>query len=147
MSQPRAWTGPAPDRIVSWALVQAGHVVAARFRNALAEVGLTPIQFGVLLQLDLTPGMSNGEIARVVLVTPQAMSGLLSTLQRLDLIARDDSAGHGRRVPARLTTHGRDTLRRCADAIAGVEAALGLTPHQAAQLNDLLSVVVAGPGA
>jgi DNA-binding MarR family transcriptional regulator len=147
VSQPRAWTGAAPEQIVSWALVQAGHVAAARFRHAFDEVGLTPIQFGVLLQLDLTPGMSNGEIARVVLVTPQAMSGLLASLRRLDLITRDDSAGHGHRVPVRLTAQGRGTLRRCADAVAAVEAALGLTPHQAAQLNDLLRLVVTRPGA
>lgn len=146
MSQSPAWTGPPPGQIVSWALVRAGHVAAARFRVALGEVGVNPIQFGVLLQLDLRPGMSNGEIARTVMVTPQAMSGLLASLQKLGLVTRDGSGGQGRRVPARLTAQGRRVLRDCADAVAGVEAALGLTPEQAGQLNVLLGLVVSPPG-
>lgn len=143
VSQPRAWTGPAPEQIVSWAIVQAGHVAAARFRRGLDRVGVTPTEFGILLQLDLHPGMSNGEIARVALVTPQAMSGLLAGLQRLGYVDRDDSAGHGRRMPARLSAEGRQILRRCAEAVADVEAALGLTPDEARQLNHLLHLVVA----
>jgi DNA-binding MarR family transcriptional regulator len=146
VSQSRAWTGPAPEQIVSWAIVQAGHVAAARFRRELDRVGVTPTQFGVLLQLDLHPGMSNGEIARVALVTPQAMSGLLAGLQRLGYIDRDDSVGHGRRMPARLTDQGRQILRLCATAVADVEAALGLSPEQAGRLNELLRLVIASPG-
>lgn len=145
MSQSRAWAGPAPEQIVSWTIVQAGHVAAARFRREFDRIGLTPIQFGILLQLDLHPGMSNGEIARVSLVTPQAMSGLLNGLQRLGYVVRDDSIGHGRRMPARLTARGRQILRLSADAVADVEAALGLTPQQAHQLNELLQLVIKNP--
>jgi DNA-binding MarR family transcriptional regulator len=139
----KGWPGPPPEDIAAWTLVQASHRVARNFRAAFRDVGLTPTQFGVLLELDLHPGSSNGELARAVLVTPQSMSDLLASLERLHLIERDDSAGHGFRIPARLTPAGRRALRLCAAAVDGVERSLGLTPTQAAQLNALLRIVVA----
>ncbi|GIE83156.1 putative transcriptional regulator, MarR family protein [Actinoplanes philippinensis] len=143
MSVEPTWPGPAPEDIAVWTLVQASHVVARRFREALGEAGLTPTQFGVLLELDLRPGLANGEVARAVLVTPQSMSDLLVSLQRLGYIERDASAGHGRRVPAQLTADGRAALRRCATAVELVETSLGLDREQAAQLNALLRLVLA----
>jgi DNA-binding MarR family transcriptional regulator len=139
----RTWPGPAPEGIAAWTLVQASHVVARRFRAAFGRLGLSPTQFGVLLELDLHPGSANGEVARAVLVTPQSMSDLLASLERLGYVERDDSAGHGRRVPARLTRAGREILRECAAAVADVEKSLGLTPEQAAQLNGLLRIIAA----
>jgi DNA-binding MarR family transcriptional regulator len=136
------WPGPAPDSIAAWALVQASHVVARRFRAAFGRLGLSPTQFGVLLELDLHPGLSNGEIARAVLVTPQSMSDLLASLERLGYVDRDDSAGQGHRVPARLTPAGRAMLRECAAAVTGVEESLGLTPQQAGELTALLRIVI-----
>jgi DNA-binding MarR family transcriptional regulator len=135
------WPGPAPEGIAAWTLVQASHVVARRFRAAFGRLGLSPTQFGVLLELDLRPGSSNGEVARAVLVTPQSMSDLLTSLARLGYVDRDDSAGQGHRVPARLTPAGRQMLRECAAAVADVEQSLGLTPEQTGQLNTLLRLI------
>ncbi|MBL7253622.1 MarR family winged helix-turn-helix transcriptional regulator [Paractinoplanes lichenicola] len=145
MSVEQTWPGPAPDDIVAWTLVQASHRVARRFRSAFGRLGLSPTQFGVLLELDLHPGSSNGEVARAVLVTPQSMSDLLNSLQRLGYVERDGSAGQGHRVPARLTAAGRQVLRECATAVMGVEESLGLTREQAGQLNSLLHAVSARP--
>ncbi|AGL15862.1 MarR family winged helix-turn-helix transcriptional regulator [Actinoplanes sp. N902-109] len=141
MSVEQTWPGPAPESVVAWTLVQAGHVVARRFRTAFGQLGLSPTQFGVLLELDLHPGSSNGELARAVLVTPQSMSDLLSSLQHLGYVERDDSAGQGHRVPARLTAGGQAVLRRCATALVEVENSLGLTRRQAGQLNTLLHII------
>lgn len=140
--QQRAWPGPDPTDITAWTLVQAGHVVGRRFYAAFAEVGLSPTQFGVLLELDLHPGMSNAEIARTVLVTPQSMSELLTSLQHLGLVDRDPPPGRGHRVTTRLTPTGRAALRRCADAVTHVEDSLGLPPEQTNQLNTLLHTTI-----
>jgi DNA-binding MarR family transcriptional regulator len=145
VSVEQTWPGPAPEGIAAWTLIQASHVVARRFRAAFGGLGLSPTQFGVLLELDLHPGSSNGEVARAVLVTPQSMSDLLASLERLGYVERDDSAGHGHRVPARLTPAGREILRECAAAVADVERSLALTPEQAAQLNALLRIVANPP--
>ncbi|MCO8271001.1 MarR family transcriptional regulator [Actinoplanes sp. TRM 88003] len=142
MSLERTWPGPAPDDIAAWTLVQASHLVARRFRSAFGRLGLSPTQFGVLLELDLHPGSSNGEVARAVLVTPQSMSDLLGSLQRLGYVERDESAGQGHRVPARLTAAGREILRECAAAVIGVEQSLRLSPVETGQLNSLLRAVL-----
>lgn len=138
----RTWTGPAPADITAWTLVQAGHVAGRLFTAALGEEGVTPIQFGVLLQLDLHPGMSNGELARAVLVTPQSVSELMTSLERLGLVEREIPQGRGRRVRATLTSAGRRTLQHCSTAVDKVEQSLGLTQQQSRQLNTLLHHII-----
>src|SRR5436190_15049962 len=113
----RVWPGPEPEDITAWSLVQAGHVVGRRFTLALAEVGLTPTQFGVLLLLDLEPGLSGGEMARRVLVSPQSMSELISSLAEQGLITRDGGATRGQRIATHLTAGGADALARAAGLI------------------------------
>ena len=136
------WTGPPPDEITAWLLVQAGHVVGHRFRQALADCGVTPTQFGVLLELDLHPGLASAEVARVVMVTPQSMSELLASLTDLDLIVRAPSIGRGQRIPIELTSAGRRLLRRCQAAVAAVQESLALDETQIRQLNGLLHTVL-----
>jgi DNA-binding MarR family transcriptional regulator len=140
-----AWNGAHPDDLLAWTIVRAGHVVGRRFWSALDEVGLNPVQFGVLLQLDLSPGMSNAEIARAVLITPQSMSELMASLEAQGLVRRDSPPGRGHRVPARLTAAGRQRLRRCSEAVETVEASLGLDPEQAAALAVALHQIINAP--
>ena len=139
---PPAWPGPDPDQIAPWNLVQAGHLIGRRFHREFAQVGLTPTQFGVLLQLDLHPEMSNNQIARSVLVTPQTMSELLDSLENLDLIRRD-AARRGHRVPVRLTGAGRQRLQQCSAGIDLVQQSLGLSQQQHDDLNRILAVILA----
>ena len=134
----QAWTGANPADITAWTLVGAGHVAGRAFTEALAETGVSPTQFGTLLQLDLHPDVANAELARLVLVTPQAMSELLTGLERAGLVTRDTSMGPGRRTPVRLTPAGRHTLVRCAQAVDRVERSLGLTDADRRRLNALL---------
>ena len=136
------WTGPLPADITAWLLVQTGHVVGHRFRQALADCGVTPTQFGVLLELDLHPGLANAEIARVVLVTPQSMSELLNSLADLELIVRAPSIGRGHRIPTELTAAGRRLLRECQAAVSTVQDSLGLDEAQTAALNSLLNILL-----
>ncbi len=121
-------------------------MVGHRFRQALADCGVTPTQFGVLLELDLHPGLANAEMARVVMVTPQSMSELLNSLSDLDLIVRAPSIGRGQRIPIELTSAGRPLLRRCQAAVATVQESLALDEAQIRQLNGLLHIVLSsGP--
>lgn len=142
MTKDPSWTGSDPAEITAWTLVQAGHVIGRRFHAAFAEVGLTPTQFGVLLELDLHPGMTNGQLARSVLVTPQSTSELMASLQKLGLVHRDTPVGRGHPVPAQLTPAGRAVLARCTTAVADVQASLHLTGDQLSQLNELLRRVL-----
>src|SRR3712207_2914915 len=89
------WSGGDPQTMTGWTLIQANHAVVRRVSEALAPVGLTPAQFGVLVQLTVRPGASQAELARRVLVTPQALGELLVSLERL---------GHVRRTQGRPGT-------------------------------------------
>lgn len=135
------WPGPDPADITAWTLVQAGHVTGRRFTAALAKVGLTPTQFGALLVLDLEPGLSGGEIARRIAVTPQSVSELIATLAELGLITRDPSPGRGYRITTQLTPAGQATLRAASTAVDAVNA-LGLTGDESRHLNQLLRKVL-----
>jgi DNA-binding MarR family transcriptional regulator len=135
------WPGRDPEDITAWTLVQAGHVAGRRFTAALAEVGLTPTQFGALLVLDLEPGLSGGEVARRIAVTPQSVSELIATLAELGLIVRDPSPGRGHRIAASLTPAGQAALRAANTAVEEVDS-LGLTEPEAALLNELLHKVL-----
>ncbi|MBO2453093.1 winged helix-turn-helix transcriptional regulator [Actinomadura barringtoniae] len=145
MSEQRVWTGPEPDEITAWTIVQAGHVVGRRFWSMLGTVGLTPVQFGVLLHLDLKPGLGNAELARIVMITPQSMSELMVSLEELGLVERDPSLGRGRRVAARLTEAGRRRLAQCAELVDDVEASLDLPRDQATALNAGLRHILTTP--
>ena len=142
---PSVWTGPDPADITAWTLVQAGHVAGRRFTAALAEVGLTPTQFGALLVLDLEPGLSGGEIARRIAVTPQSVSELVGALAELGLITRDPSPGRGHRITAQLTPAGQETLRAAGTAVDTVNA-LGLSEQESHRLNQLLHTVLRSDG-
>jgi DNA-binding MarR family transcriptional regulator len=144
MAGASVWPGPDPADLTAWTIVQAGHVTGRRFSTAFAQVGLSATQFGVLLLLDLHPGLSGGEIARRVAVTPQSVSGLVTALVDLGLVTRDPSPGRGHRGSAQLTESGRATLLAAYDAIEAVNstAALGLTEDESATLNRLLHKVL-----
>lgn len=135
------WPGSDPADIAAWTLVQAGHVTGRRFTAALAEVGLTPTQFGALLVLDLEPGLSGGEIARRIAVTPQSVSELIATLADVGLLTRDPSRGRGHPIAARLTAAGQAALRAASTAVDTVNA-LGLSEPEMRRLNELLHKVI-----
>ncbi|QNK80510.1 MarR family winged helix-turn-helix transcriptional regulator [Nakamurella sp. PAMC28650] len=128
-STPPAWSGPPPEEIAAWNLIQVGRLIGRRFHREFTALGVTPTQFGVLLQLQLHPDRSNNEIARSVLVTPQSMSEPLESLESLGLIERDPPVGGWHRVAIRLTDAGRHRLHPCSAAVGRAEDSLGLTDH------------------
>jgi DNA-binding MarR family transcriptional regulator len=137
---PLPWEGGSPDDYVGWTLIQASHALGRHFEAALTPLGLTPMQFGVLVQLSLRPHLGSAELARLVLVTPQSMGELLQSLQRMGLVERDPSAGPGRRVTASVTAAGRAALHQATPIVKAlnVPESLGLTIEERALLNQLL---------
>lgn len=137
--------GPRPYDLPAWTLVQTYHRVARRFTEVFAEAGLTPHQFGVLVQLTIQPGASQAALARAVLVTPQSMGPLLQQMTDSGLVRRVAPAVRGAAATVELTNHGRRVLAATYPAIGAINepAALGLTVAQAGELNRLLHRVLA----
>nr|AHE14760.1 putative transcriptional regulatory protein [uncultured bacterium] len=148
---PVVWEGGSPDDYVGWTLIQASHALGRHFEALLGTLGLTPMQFGVLVQLSLQPDLASAELARIVLVTPQSMGELLSSLERAGLVERDRNAGPGRRITARVTDAGRAALREATPIVQALNVpdSLGISTEERALLNRLLHKVraaVVDPG-
>lgn len=138
------WSGGDPADLTAWTLVRSYHAVARIFYGALAEHGMTPPQFGVLVHLSHEPGVSQAALARAVLVTPQAMGEMLQNLAALGWVERLDAPGPGRPRPVSIATAGRAALDRVTPAVleAVRPPALGLGPAADTELNRLLHAVL-----
>ena len=86
--------------------------------------GLTARQYGVLSVLAREPGASGADLARAGNTTPQAMNGVLMTLERGGLVERHPHPTHGRILQVFLTSEGERRLEAAHPAVRGLEAAI-----------------------
>jgi DNA-binding MarR family transcriptional regulator len=127
-----------------WEIVQTYHPVARRFHAVFGAIGLTPTQFGVLVVLrdeeDAAHGSTQAELARQVLVRPQSMGELVSSLLGRGFVEREGPGGRGRPTGLRLTDAGRHALDQALPQVhaANDPGVIGLTPDEAATLAALL---------
>ena len=95
-------------------------------RRAMGEVlkaqGLSVNQYATLSVLDRRSGLSNAQLARRALVSPQSMNEVLLALEQRGLVRRRAHPDHGRILQARLTAKGRALLARCDAEVHQVEA-------------------------
>jgi DNA-binding MarR family transcriptional regulator len=94
-------------------------------RQAISKVvgprGLSVNQYTTLSVLDRRSGLSNAQLARRALVSPQSMNEVLLTLEQRGLVQRRAHPEHGRILQARLTAKGRSVLAACDDEVRQVE--------------------------
>ena len=105
-------------------LRQAAGAVRLRLDRRLASLGVTSPQFLVLTMLDSYPGASGADVARLALLTPQTVHGIISNLERAGLVARSAHAVHGRVQVIALTKAGRTLLSRCKERADKADAEL-----------------------
>lgn len=111
MPQPKAPTDSALDI----AIRDFGEAIAIfdpfRFR-AWAELGLTTAQLRVMAHVRETPGVTAGELAERLTVTPPTISGIVDRLVKLGLIRRQDDDSDRRLVRNHLTLEGESACTR-----------------------------------
>jgi DNA-binding MarR family transcriptional regulator len=124
----------------SYLLRQAGQALSGAMEVALRPHGLTPAQYGVLSVLARQPGTSGADLARACSTTPQAMNGVLGTLERDSLIERRPHPTHGRILQATLTTEGRRRLEAANPAMQALRRTIerDLTPDELATVKRWL---------
>jgi DNA-binding MarR family transcriptional regulator len=83
------------------------HLDPLRFR-AWGELGLTTAQLRVLFMMRAQPGVTAGELATRLAVTPPTISGIVDRLVRLELVRREDDELDRRLVRNHLTRQGED---------------------------------------
>jgi DNA-binding MarR family transcriptional regulator len=133
-----------PDAQLGYLVVRAADRMSRSWHEALRAHGINPRQFSVLGLLARDPDLSQAELARRVLVTPQSMSESLTGLLRAGLVERDE-VGSGQAGRVRLTGAGRELLSR---AYPVVQATDGdnfgvLTAEERADLGRLLQKLLA----
>src|SRR3954471_23475635 len=126
-------------------LRQASYVFRRAMDNELRPHGLSGAQYAALSVLAREPGMSGAALARAVNTTPQAMNGVLATLEREGLVERRPHPTHGRILQATLTGEGQRRLEAANPSIRALERATerDLTPDEIATVKTWL--VTAAP--
>jgi DNA-binding MarR family transcriptional regulator len=121
-------------------LRQAWRALEGAMEVALRAHRLTPAQYGVLTVLARESGASGADLARAVHTTPQAMNGVLATLEREALIERRPHPTHGRILQAKLTSEGQRRLEAANPSIRALERATerGLSSDEIATVKTWL---------
>jgi DNA-binding MarR family transcriptional regulator len=110
------------EEFIEYRLVRLADRLERRFATALAPFGLSPRQFSVLPVLAASPGITNADLARAVLTTPQGMHALLEQLERRGLVERGSQRGRGRSAPVQPTSRGRELLSLAQERALALEA-------------------------
>jgi len=97
-------------------------VVRREIQGAVRQYGLSVNEYSTLSVLANRHGLSNAQLARRSLVSPQSANEVLLALERKGLVGRQAHPAHGRILQTRLTAKGRRLLAGCDDLVAVVEA-------------------------
>lgn len=82
------------------------HGIRREMREHLVEWRLSVPEFTALSILRRRPGLSNAQLARRTMVTPQSMIEILAGLESRELVRRTVDPNHGRILKSELTTEG-----------------------------------------
>jgi DNA-binding MarR family transcriptional regulator len=121
---------------IGYLLVQAHHAFAAAMEAALRPSGLSRAQFGTLSVVVRQPGLSSADLARAVMVTPQAVNLLVTALERDGLVERKPHPTHGRILEVHPTPEGRRRLAQAYPAVVELE------DRMSADLNERQTAVI-----
>jgi DNA-binding MarR family transcriptional regulator len=105
-------------------LRQASYVFRRAMDNELRPHGLSGAQYATMSVLAREPRMSGAALARACNTTPQAMNGVLATLEREGLVKRRPHPTHGRIVQLTLTRKGERRLDAATPAVRALEDAI-----------------------
>jgi DNA-binding MarR family transcriptional regulator len=138
--------GPAVDGhpTLLYLVGRMDRVVRRAIDDVVKAHGLSVNQYTTLSVLDHRSGLSNAQLARRSLVSPQSANEVLLGLEQRGLVRRRAHPDHGRILQTRLTAKGRRALAACDADVRQVEAtmveALGARQQQALR-QGLLSCI------
>ncbi len=110
-----------PEPRASYLLGRLDRALRRRIVEVLRPHGLTVPQYTALSVLRARRGLSNAQLARRALITPQAMNEVLAWLEEQELVRRSADPDHGRILRAELTPSGEARLRSCDAAVSAIE--------------------------
>lgn len=146
MSTPSpGWSGGNSDDFTALTLVRLSLVMRRVFVAALAPFDLPPHQFSVLLHLVERPGISQADLARVVLATPQSVGELVRLMEDKGMVERTPPVGRGLPSAVYASATGRALLDEVTPHVLAAFApeALGLDQSTHDRLNIDLRAIMA----
>ena len=131
---------------VSYLVGRLDRLLRRRLGDALAGLDLSLPEYTTLSVLSMRSGLSNAQLARRSLITPQAANEVLARLEERKLVRRAADPAHGRVRPAALTAAGRRLLGRADAAADAVEREMlaGLDGADRRVLRSALAHAVRG---
>lgn len=108
-------------------------------------LGIAAAHYTLLVMVHAEPGLTGAELARRLMVSPQAIASLVARLDGRGLLERREHPRHRHVQELHLTAAGAATLRTADEVIAEVEAQVvqSLGARRADQLRQLLDDVTA----
>ena len=96
----------------------------ARMEHALAEFAVTPPQFAAMTMIGAYPGLSSADLARLSILTPATIAGIVANLRRDGVATARPHPIHGRILQLELTDSGKSLLARCKRRVYALESEL-----------------------
>ena len=106
---------------LSYLVGRAERVLRRAMNEVLAAHGVSLNQYTTLSVLERRGGLSNAQLARRALVSPQSMNEVLLSLEERGLVRRRAHPDHGRILQAQVTPKGRKLLRACETEVGDLE--------------------------
>ena len=126
---------------LSYVIGRLHRVLRRRLVAAVEPLGLTLPAYTALSVLRDHDGLSNAQLARRTMITPQAMSEVIAFLVAQGYVRRRAEPDHGRVIRTELTKAGGKALDRCDRAVDEVEQEMlrELDAGEAASLRAILT--------
>jgi DNA-binding MarR family transcriptional regulator len=131
---------------IAYSVGRLDRVLRQRMGKVTAQHGLTVGQYTALSVLHAGGRLSNAQLARRSLVSPQAMNEIIEVLASKRLVVRRPDPGHGRIMQIGLTARGESVLAKCDEVVQKLELEMltGFSETQRRQFQALLrSCIVA----
>jgi DNA-binding MarR family transcriptional regulator len=134
------------ERQLCFALSVAARSVVSAYRPVLEKLDLTHPQYLVMLALWEESPRTVRSIGRALAMESATLSPMLKRLEASGHLTRTRVPGNARALAVELTPAGRN-LRREALAVPGtMMERLGLTRHQAEELNETMHGIIRAAG-
>ncbi|HWG76542.1 MAG TPA: MarR family transcriptional regulator [Steroidobacteraceae bacterium] len=113
-----------PEGYLTYLLRQANASVRLAVDRALSKEGMTYPQQSALTMIRAYEAISGADLARLTMLTPQTVTGIVRALELRGAIRKEKDPLHGRILRLLITADGRELNKRCRALIAPIEAAL-----------------------
>lgn len=112
---------PASEVSLVYVIGRINHGIRKQMRKQLSEWQLSVPEFTALAILRRRPGLSNAQLARRTMVTPQSMIEILAALEQRELVHRTVDPNHGRILRSELTPEGERVVAAAQHEIDAIQ--------------------------